>query len=60
VLTIEFHHGGFFYGLGSNKTYIDDKIDFFDYCAIEKWSVLYIVDLLGKLGYSDSTKYKVY
>ncbi|VAI21519.1 unnamed protein product [Triticum turgidum subsp. durum] len=60
VFTIEVHHGGFFCGLGSNKTYIDDKIDFFDFCVVEEWSVLYIVDLLEKLGYPDSTKYKVY
>ena len=32
LFTIELHHGGFFVGSGQLRTYVDEKIDWFDYC----------------------------
>jgi hypothetical protein len=30
--SVEIHHAGFFCGLGNKMTYMDNKIDWFDFC----------------------------
>ncbi|XP_044396159.1 uncharacterized protein [Triticum aestivum] len=60
LFTLEVHHNGFFCGSGSNRTYLDDRVDFFDYCEAEDMSILWLVDSLERLGYPDSEKYKIY
>jgi hypothetical protein len=49
--TLEVHHGGIFIGSGENRTYIDEKVDWFDYCEGEPCSPLWIEDFIGQLGY---------
>lgn len=45
LFTLEVHHNGLFCGSGSNKTYLDDRVDFLDYCEAEDMSILWLVDL---------------
>ena len=36
--SVEVHHGGFFCGIGVNRTYMDGQIVWFDHCDGENWS----------------------
>jgi len=38
--SIEIHHGGFFVGYGDMRSYVDEKIDFFDDLEADTWSLL--------------------
>ena len=54
LFTIELHHGEFFVGSGQLRTYVDEKIDWFDYCDANILSPRWCEDFLYILGYSDS------
>ncbi|EAZ36776.1 hypothetical protein OsJ_21113 [Oryza sativa Japonica Group] len=58
--TTELHHGGFFSGVGSSRIYLDEKVDWFDYCDSDTWSSLWLDDFIEQLGYDMSEKAKVY
>lgn len=58
--TVEVHHGGFFVGQGSNRSYIDGKVNWFDYCEGDTWSPLWFDDFVGQLGYEPSYTMKIY
>ncbi|CAN6204206.1 unnamed protein product [Urochloa humidicola] len=47
--SVEVHHSGFFCGIGRNRTYLNDKIDWFDYCNNDTWSLLWVEDFLKQL-----------
>lgn len=32
LFSVEIHHDGVFCGVGKNRIYIDDKVDWFDFC----------------------------
>jgi hypothetical protein len=49
--TVEVHHGGFFVGEGNLRTYVNEKVDFFDYLEAETWSLLWFDDFVQQLGY---------
>ena len=51
LFTVEIHHKGFFCGAGSNRTYMDYQVDWFDSCDSDTWSILWIEDFLKQLGY---------
>ena len=53
-------HGGFFCGVGENRTYIDGKLDDFDDCDKETWSKAIVEFILSELGYSASCLDHVY
>lgn len=59
VFSVEINYGGLFCGFGSNKSYIDGKIEYFDGCEVETWSPLWIKDFLVQLGY-DMAQCNVY
>ncbi|BAS78090.1 Os02g0275401 [Oryza sativa Japonica Group] len=60
-LSLEFHHGGFFCGLGVNRTYIDGKVDWFDNEDSREWGrVLHLPDFIAMLGYDSGPSLKVY
>lgn len=40
------HHPGFFCGIGKNMLYMNEKIDWFDYCSNDTWLLLYVKDFL--------------
>jgi hypothetical protein len=54
------HHGGFFVGQGSNKTYVDEKINWFDHVEVDTWSPLLIDDLVRELNYPKNPCLSVY
>jgi hypothetical protein len=58
--TVEVHHGGFFLGSGHTKSYVDEKISWFDHCEVETWSVLWFEDIAEQLGYAKSAAFEVY
>ncbi|CAN6317857.1 unnamed protein product [Urochloa humidicola] len=58
--TIEVHHGGFFVGQGSNRAYIDEKVDWFDKCEVDTWSPLWLHDFVEQLNYPVSDALKIY
>lgn len=58
--TIEVHHGGFFVGSGNMRTYVDERISWFDYFHVDTWSTLWFGDIAEQLGYKNSNALKVY
>ncbi|KAL6615789.1 hypothetical protein ACP70R_038059 [Stipagrostis hirtigluma subsp. patula] len=60
VFSIEVHHGGFFVGQGTNRAYVDGKVDWFDHVETDTWSPLWIEDFATQLGYEQSPYLKTY
>lgn len=59
--SIEFHHGGFFCGMGVNRTYMDGKVDWFDNIDSRDWGrCLHLADFVAMLGYDSDGKLKNY
>ena len=42
--TVEVHHGEFFVRQGSNRAYVDERVNWFDHCDIDTWSPLWFED----------------
>lgn len=58
---LEFHHGGFFCGMGVNRTYMDGKVNWFDNVDSREWGrVLRVADFVAMLGYEIGPRLKVY
>ena len=57
---IEVHHGGFFVGYGDMRSYVDEKIDFFDDLEADTWSLLWFDDFVEQLGYQKNDRLKFY
>ena len=36
--SVEVHHSRFFCGVGSNRTYVNGIVSWFDHCDSESWS----------------------
>jgi len=58
--SVEIHYKGFFCGLGKKRIYMDNKIDWFDFCNTDTWSLLYVDDFLGILECNNSASTRVY
>lgn len=52
--SVEVHHAGFFCGIGTNRCYVDGKIDWFDYVDEDVWSTFWIDEFIMLLGYGMS------
>lgn len=57
---VEVHHGGIFVGQGSNRAYIDETVDWFDFCEVDTWSPLWFEDFVEQLHYEVSYSLKIY
>ena len=44
---VEVHHGEFFVRLGSNRAYVDERVNWFDHCDIDTWSALWFEDFFS-------------
>ncbi|CAN6354379.1 unnamed protein product [Urochloa humidicola] len=58
--SVEIHHSGFFCGIGTKKRYECEKVDWFDHCSNDTWSLLYIDDFLKELGIAFGGRVRVY
>ena len=58
--SVEILHGGFFCGVGTNRSYIDGRVDYFDECDEQTWCQFAIDYILRELGYSASWLEHVY
>jgi hypothetical protein len=58
--TIEVHHGGFLVGHGSLKTYLNERVDWFDHLEARTWSALWFDDFIEQLGYQKTPSLKIY
>lgn len=58
--TIEVHHGGFFIGFLLLRSYVDEKVSWFDHCEVGIWSTLRFDDIVEQLGYTKLVNLKVY
>ncbi|CAN6355396.1 unnamed protein product [Urochloa humidicola] len=58
--TLEVHHGGFFVGHGSTRSYVDGKVACFDHCESDTWSPLWLDDFVEQLGYEKGNHLKMY
>ncbi|CAN6356813.1 unnamed protein product [Urochloa humidicola] len=59
--TIEVHHGGFFYGVGQNRVYLNGQVAWFDGCKAEYWNFMGIEEIILLLDYGfGSPTLKVY
>jgi hypothetical protein len=50
----------FFCGSGTNMTYLNEKINWFDHCESDSWSLLWIDDFIEELGHQKTVKTKLY
>jgi len=60
AFTIELHHVVFFVGSGHLRSYVDEKIDWFDWIDCDTWSALWFEDFVELLGYLSVTGIKFY
>ncbi|KAM0867527.1 hypothetical protein ACQ4PT_041943 [Festuca glaucescens] len=51
LFTVQIIHNGFFCGLGTNLTYIEGTVDYYDNCNVDTWSLLWIKDFVRELGH---------
>lgn len=58
--TVEIHYEGFFCGLGKKKIYMENKIDWFDFCNTDTWSLLYVEEFLGILKCTNIASTRLY
>jgi hypothetical protein len=58
--SVEIHYDGFFCGLGKKRIYMDSKIDWFDFCNSDTWSLLYVEEFLEILECKNATSARVY
>jgi hypothetical protein len=58
--TVELHHGGFFLGQDSNKSYVGGKVSYFDHCEVDTWLIVWIDDFLCQLHYPMDPDRQVY
>ncbi|KAM0824084.1 hypothetical protein ACQ4PT_070442 [Festuca glaucescens] len=59
--SIEVKHGGFFCGMGRNRTYLDTRVDLFDELSRWSFSCYHLDYILKDLGYNTSdTSLRVY
>ncbi|CAN6373171.1 unnamed protein product [Urochloa humidicola] len=58
--TIELDHGGFFVGFGNLRSYVDEKVDWFDWIESDTWSALWFKDFFDELGYESMSNIKFY
>ena len=49
--SIEIHPGGLFVGSGNLRSYVDEKISWFDYYDVDTWSTLWFDDFAEQLDY---------
>ena len=57
---VEIHHGGFFAGYGSLKSYVDESVSWFDFIEADTWSPLWFSDFAEQLGYHNNSSLKIY
>ncbi|CAN6268941.1 unnamed protein product [Urochloa humidicola] len=48
---VEVHHGGFFCGLAVNRTYMDEKVTWFDNADVDSWCYFWVDEIILNLGY---------
>lgn len=58
--TAEVHHDGFFCGTAKNRTYLGEKISFFDGIEAASWCYVMVEELILLLGYLLERNLKVY
>jgi len=58
--SVEIHYDGPFCGLGKKRIYMYSKIDWFDFCNSDTWSLLYIEEILEILECKNATSARVY
>lgn len=58
--TLEVHHGGYFVGYGHLRTYVDDKVNYFDWIEVDTWSPLWFEDFVKELGHEWNLNLKIY
>ncbi|XP_015690620.1 uncharacterized protein LOC107303877 [Oryza brachyantha] len=58
--TLDIHHGGFFVGSGNVKSYVDERVCWFDSIEADTWSPLWFPDFAEQLGYQNNMSLKIY
>ena len=58
--SVEIYHAGFFCGHGNKRIYMDNKIDWFDFCNSDTWSLLYVQEFLENLKCRNAAFTRVY
>jgi hypothetical protein len=58
--SLEINHGGFFVGSGSNKSYVDGHVIYYDEVDTLTWSPLMLERIVEEIGYEMQGRIKVY
>lgn len=57
---LKFTMGDFFVGYGNLRSYVDEKVDYFDGLEADTWSLLWFNDFVEQLGYQKDERLKFY
>jgi hypothetical protein len=60
TLVLRYIMQDFFCGLGNKRTYMDNKIDWFDFCNSDTWYLLYVQEFLEILKCRNAAIARVY
>ncbi|KAM0888748.1 hypothetical protein ACQ4PT_028162 [Festuca glaucescens] len=60
LFSVVVQHNGFFCGLNENLCYIQASVEHWDDCSTDTWSVHWIDELLGQMGYERDGRMHVY
>ena len=58
--SVEIHHGGYFIGSGTNRSYVDGSAIWFDQVDTVTWSPLMVENLVEEIGYEMKGRMKVH
>lgn len=58
--TVEVIHGGFFFGSGNNRCYLDGQKVCYDYCHVERAYSRFFEELVEQLGYEKAGRIDMY
>jgi hypothetical protein len=60
LFSVVVQHNGFFCGLHENLCYIQASVEHWDDCSTDTWSIHWIDELLGQMGYERDGRMHVY
>ncbi|KAM0885465.1 hypothetical protein ACQ4PT_030313 [Festuca glaucescens] len=60
LFSVEFNHGGYFIGQGSNRSYVDGATVWYDHVDSRTWSPTELENLIEEIGYEMQGRMKVH
>jgi hypothetical protein len=58
--SVAVHHGGFFVGTGSNRSYVDWFVTWYDGCEVKNWTPSVAEDIVEDICYEVARRMKIH